>query len=108
LTTATSSSEVIVKRQDWYDGLKVSVGTVIRIPLPAGNEQWTVTYPHGLVKPLTDAEHLDRPDPKRGWRFKAIAPGSGEMTFVGYVPPDRSSGTDAPNPPRFVLQVTIR
>jgi len=107
LAAAASSSDVVVGRDDWDNGLKVRLGATIRVPLPAGNAQWTVVYPRDIVRPLTEADNLQRPDPKKGWRFETIARGSGEMTFTGFVPLDRS-GADQPNPPRFVLKVTVR
>lgn len=106
LLTGSSGSDVVVTRADWGNGLKVRLGATIRVPLPADNAQWTVVYPRDIVRPLNSADRLERPDPKVGWRFETTARGSGEMTFIGFVPP--RSGADQPNPPRFVLRVTVR
>jgi len=107
LAAAASAPDVVVTRADWENGLKVRLGSSIRVPLPAANAQWTVVYPRELVRPLTEADRLQRPDPQKGWRFETIARGSGEMTFIGFVPPD-GSGANRPNPPKFVLKVTVR
>ena len=107
LAAAASAPDVVVTRADWENGLKVRLGASIRVPLPAGNAQWTVVYPREIVRPLTEPDRLQRPDPSKGWRFETVARGSGEMTFIGVVPPGRS-GADQPNPPKFVLRVTVR
>ena len=98
------SLEKVVTREQWMNGLTVAVGDKFRIPKPAANEQWTVTYARDIVRLLSAADRLEHPDPE-GWRFEAIARGSGEMTFTGFVPPGRG---DQPNPPKFVLQVSVR
>jgi hypothetical protein len=107
LMAAASQPDVVVTRPDWENGLKVRLGATIRVPLPADNAQWAVVYPRDIVRPLTEPDRIERPNPKEGWRFETIARGSGEMTFTGFVPPGRS-GADQPNPPRFVLKVTVR
>ena len=85
-------------------GLEVPLGTTFRVPRPATNERWTVTYPHNIVRSLTTADRMERPGAE-GWRFETIARGAGDLTFTGFVPPARG---DQPNPPRFVLHVSIQ
>jgi hypothetical protein len=96
--------DVVVTRDQWASGLTVAVGTTFRVPVPAAQSQWTVVYPHEILRLLTPADRLERPDPA-GWRFEAAAAGSGDATFTGFVPPDAA---DRPNPPRFVLHVSVR
>jgi hypothetical protein len=97
-------ADIVVTPEKWISGLTVALGATFRIPKPATNEQWTVTYPHNILRSLTAADRMERPDAE-GWRFEAIARGAGDLTFTGFVPPDRG---DQPNPPRFVLHVSIQ
>jgi hypothetical protein len=101
---AAAPADIVVTGEEWMSGLTVAVGATFRVPRPATNEQWTVTYPHNILKSLTAADRMERPY-SEGWRFEAIARGSGDLTFTGFVPPDRG---EQPNPPRFVLHVSVR
>jgi hypothetical protein len=104
LAAAAAKADVVVTRQDFMTGLTLAVGARFRVPPSANNARWTVTYPRAIVRALTRPDRMEHPD-ARGWRFETIARGSGELTFIGLVPPD---GADRPNPPKFVLQVTVR
>ena len=96
--------DIVVTRQDLLSGLTLATGATFRVPRLAEREQWAVTYPREIVRALNPDARLGRPGPE-GWRFKAIANGSGELTFTAVVPPDSE---DRSNPPKFVLQVNIR
>jgi|SRR5689334_17788872 hypothetical protein len=102
---AAAKSDIVVTRQDLLSGLTLGAGGTFRVPRLAEYERWAVTYPRAIVRALNTDALLERPAPE-GWRFKAIGNGSGELTFTAFVPPNR--GGNQPNPPRFVLQVTVR
>jgi hypothetical protein len=101
---APAKSDIVVTRQDLLSGLTLTAGATFRVPRLAEYERWTVTYPREVVRALTPDERLEHPG-QQGWRFKAIANGSGALTFTAFVPPDSENRS---NPPKFVLQVTIR
>ena len=104
LALAAAKSDIVVTRQDLLSGLMLTANATFRVPRLAEHERWAVTYPRAIVRALTPAAQLERPQAD-GWRFQAIATGSGEMTFTAFVPPDRA---DRSNPPRFALRVIIR
>ena len=104
LSAAAAKADLVVTRQDFMTGLTLAVGATFRVPPSADHQRWTVTYPHEIVRALTRADRMEHPD-ARGWRFETTARGSGELTFTGFVPPD---GADRPNPPKFVLHVTVQ
>jgi len=97
------SADIVVTSADWIDGLTLRVGNTIRVPVPVPHDGWTVVTPRRVLRLLTPPDRVEHPDPD-GWRFEAIASGSAAVTFTGFVPP----GSDQPNPPRFVLKVTVQ
>src|SRR4051812_42204679 len=97
------TADIVVTTSDWIDGLTLRVGNTIRVPVPVPHDRWTVVTPGAVLRLLTPPDRVEHPDPD-GWRFEAIASGSAAVTFTGFVPP----GSDQPNPPRFVLKVTVQ
>ena len=100
----TPADDVVVTTAHWLDGVKLRTGETMRVPAPVRGQRWTVVTPRRVLRLLTPADRVETPD-AGGWRFEALAPGSASVTFTGF--PARG-GDDQPNPPKFVLDVTVQ
>jgi hypothetical protein len=101
-----SAHDLVITQAHWLDGVHLRVKDTIRVPVPVGGQRWTVVMPRGVLRLLTPSD-LDDAPPASGWRFEAIATGSGTLTLTGFPPPSPGA-PDTPNPPRFTLQVTVQ
>lgn len=85
------------------DAVIVSVGQILRVPVPAADRRWRIEYAADVLDPLTPAAEMFRPS--GGWRFRAAAVGETDLVATAM---EESGGAAPPAPVRFTVTIKVQ
>lgn len=103
---AAGSSEVIVAAERYGDVPPLAVGQVLEIVPPDAGD-WQVDFDETLLERITPAAKMRAPG-AAGWRFRARAPGEGEIVLTSIVSVSGEQRPGPPMPARFVVPVKVK